>query len=106
MMPGMKPASATPSRKRSVWNDQGACTSAMPQATSPQVTMMRAIHSRAPTRRKMRLLGTSHSTYPAKNTPAPRPNTLLEKPSSWLSEGAAKETLTRSRYATTYSKNR
>jgi hypothetical protein len=31
----------------------------MPADTSPHVTMIRAIHSRAPTRARMMLLGTS-----------------------------------------------
>ena len=41
------------------------------EATSPQLTMMRAIHRRAPTRARIRLLGTSKSTYPTKKMPAP-----------------------------------
>ncbi len=78
-------------------NAPGVRTSASAQAATPQVSMMRAIHSRAPTRRRMRLLGTSKSTYPAKKMPAPRPNTAPEKPKSAESPCAAKDTLTRSR---------
>jgi hypothetical protein len=43
-------------------------------ATSPQLTMMRAIHRRAPKRCSAMLLGTSRSKYPMKNTPDARPN--------------------------------
>ena len=41
--------------------------------TMPHVTMMRAIHIRAPTFSRMMLLGTSASTYPQKNMPAAMP---------------------------------
>lgn len=43
--------------------------------TMPQVTMMRAIHTRAPTRCRMTLLGTSNRKYPRKKIPAPQPYT-------------------------------
>lgn len=59
-MPGRKPASATPSRKRSVKKLTGPCTNAMAAEMSPHVTMMRKIHRRAPTRSRIRLLGTSN----------------------------------------------
>jgi hypothetical protein len=38
--------------------------------SKPQITMMRAIQSRAPTLSKMRLLGTSNKKYPQKKAPA------------------------------------
>jgi hypothetical protein len=59
MTPGKKPASASPSRKRRPMNDHGPCTSAMAAEISPQVAMIRAIHSRAPKRSSIRLLGIS-----------------------------------------------
>jgi hypothetical protein len=37
----------------------GPCTKAKPAETRPQLTMMRAIQRRAPTRSRMRLEGTS-----------------------------------------------
>ena len=60
MIPGKNPASMAPSRKRSPMNDHGPVTSAVPAETTPQVTMMRAIHLRAPTRSNAMLLGTSN----------------------------------------------
>ena len=61
-MPGKKPASATPSRKRSTYRLVGVDTNAVPADSSPHVIMMRAIHSRAPTRSMTMLLGTSNIT--------------------------------------------
>ena len=40
---------------------------------TPHVTMMRAIHIRAPTLFMMMLLGTSNRKYPMKKMPAPMP---------------------------------
>ncbi len=60
MMPGKKPASATPSSKRSAYSCVALCTNAEPMATSPHVTRIRAIQRRAPKRLSMRLLGTSN----------------------------------------------
>jgi len=57
----MKPASATPSRKRSAQNTRLSQANSIAADTKPQVTMMRHIQARAPTRRMMRLLGTSKS---------------------------------------------
>ena len=59
MMPGKKPASATPSRKRTTPKLVAPVTKAVAPAKMPQVIMMRAIHSRAPTFSRMMLLGTS-----------------------------------------------
>ena len=68
MMPGKKPASAMPSMKRRMKNTQSG---AMPVAAEigrmkanrpemrPQLSMMRAIQSRAPKRASARLDGTS-----------------------------------------------
>ncbi len=58
-MPGKKPASAAPSRKRKVTKLTGPLTKAIAPAKRPQVIMMRAIQKRAPTRSRTRLLGTS-----------------------------------------------
>jgi len=58
-MPGKNPASATPSRKRTMPKLVGPVTVAVMPASIPQVIMMRAIHSRAPTFSMIRLLGTS-----------------------------------------------
>ena len=58
-MPGKKPASATPSRKRTTEKLVEPVTSAVRPAKMPQVIMMRAIHSRAPTFSMITLLGTS-----------------------------------------------
>ena len=61
MMPGKKPASATPSRNRSTMSTVAFGAKAIAVATMPQVTRMRAIQRRAPKRCSMRLLGTSSS---------------------------------------------
>ena len=63
----------------------------------PQVIMMREIHRRAPTRTSSRLLGTSNSEYPMKNTPAPSPNAAALKPRSRFICSAASPTFDRSR---------
>ena len=47
-----------------------------------QVIMMRAIHTRAPIRCRMMLLGTSKRTYPKKKMPAPKPYAVSLKPNS------------------------
>ena len=57
--PGTKPASAAPSKKRTIRKLVGPVTSAMAPEMMPQVIMMRAIQRRAPTRSRIRLLGTS-----------------------------------------------
>ena len=59
-MPGKKPASATPSRKRTMAKLVVPVTKAVAPAKMPQVIMMRAIHSRAPTFSMITLLGTSN----------------------------------------------
>ena len=59
MMPGKKPASATPSRRRTILKLTTPVTSACAPETMPQVNMMRAIHLRAPNLLRARLLGTS-----------------------------------------------
>jgi len=41
--------------------------------TRPQENMIRAYQRRAPTRPRIRLLGTSNRKYPMKNSEAPRP---------------------------------
>jgi hypothetical protein len=66
----------------------------------PHVTMMRAIHRRAPTRSRMRLLGTSNRKYPMKKMPAPKPYTASEYARSAAICNLAKPMFTRSRYAT------
>jgi hypothetical protein len=59
MIPGKKPASATPSRKRTIRKLAPFQISAMAADNRPHVTMIRAIQSRAPNRWSARLLGTS-----------------------------------------------
>jgi hypothetical protein len=58
-MPGKKPASATPSRKRIATKPVGPVTNAVAAEISPHVIMMRAIQSRAPTRSRIRFDGIS-----------------------------------------------
>ena len=58
-MPGKKPASATPSKKRTIAKLVEPVTMAVTPASMPHVIMMRAIHSRAPTFSMTTLLGTS-----------------------------------------------
>ena len=60
-MPGRKPASATPSRKRSTKKLVGLVTNIIATEMMPQVTMIRPIQKRAPTFARIRLLGTSNS---------------------------------------------
>ena len=59
-MPGKKPASAMPSRKRTTPKLVVPVTKAVAAAKMPQVIMMRAIQMRAPTFSRMTLLGTSN----------------------------------------------
>jgi hypothetical protein len=59
-MPGKNPASATPSRKRSVRKLVGPLMNAITAAAIPQVIMMRAIQMRAPVFSRITLLGTSN----------------------------------------------
>ncbi len=59
MMPGKKPASAQPSRKRTTLKLVSPPTNAWAPEIRPQVNMIRAIHRRAPKRSSARLLGTS-----------------------------------------------
>ena len=47
----------------------------------PHVIMMRASQRRAPTRSRMRLLGTSNRNAPRKKMPAPNPYTWAVNPS-------------------------
>ncbi len=58
-MPGKKPASAAPSRKRIVAKLVVPATTAVSAAKMPQVIMMRAIQIRAPIFSSTILLGTS-----------------------------------------------
>ena len=60
MMPGKKPASATPEQEAHDIEAVSPLTSAMAMATSPQLIMMRAIQMRAPKRWSARLLGISN----------------------------------------------
>ena len=55
----VKPASPSPSRKRITPKLTGPTTNAVAAEIKPQVIRMRAIHLRAPTACKARLLGTS-----------------------------------------------
>ena len=50
MMPGKKPASATPSSRRTTLKLVAPVTKACAPETMPQVNMMRAIQLRAPNR--------------------------------------------------------
>ena len=59
IIPGKNPASATPSRKRTAAKLVDPVTKAVAPAKRPQVIMMRAIQSRAPTFSMTKLLGTS-----------------------------------------------
>jgi hypothetical protein len=59
-MPGKKPASATPMKKRTVAKLVEPVTNAVAPENSPHVIMMRAIQMRAPTFSSTRLLGTSN----------------------------------------------
>jgi hypothetical protein len=59
-MPGKKPASATPSRKRSVRKLAGPLANTIAPETIPQLIMMRAIQIRAPVFSRTTLLGTSN----------------------------------------------
>ena len=59
MAPGKKPASATPSRKRSQYSPWIDDTQANSAATMPQEIMMRDSHRRAPNLCRARLLGIS-----------------------------------------------
>jgi hypothetical protein len=64
---------------------------------TPQTIMIVASQRRAPTRARIRLLGTPNNTYPSENTPAPSPKIVSLKPRSSSSWSLAKLTLTRSR---------
>jgi hypothetical protein len=59
MMPGKKPASARPSRRRTTLKLVSPTTKACAPDMMPQVNMIRAIQSRAPNLLSARLLGTS-----------------------------------------------
>ena len=58
-MPGNSPASASAEQEADDRKLFGPTTKAVAPETSPQVIMMRAIHSRAPTLSRTTLLGTS-----------------------------------------------
>ena len=62
MIPGKNPASATPNSRRSPLNWAGVVMNAIKAAITPQVSMIRLIQRRAPTRSRIRLLGTSNTT--------------------------------------------
>jgi hypothetical protein len=72
-MPGKNPASARPSRKRRMKKLIGPLQNANAPETKPQPTITRAIQRLAPTRSRIKLLGTSKRKYPKKNAPAPSP---------------------------------
>ena len=59
-MPGKKPASHTPRKKRMVAKLIAPVTKAVAQENKPQVIMMRAIHTRAPIFSRTMLLGISN----------------------------------------------
>jgi hypothetical protein len=77
----------------------------MAEEMTPQVIMMRAIHTLAPTFYIIRLLGISKTKYPMKKIPAQIPLIVSLKPKSSFICKAANPTLTRSRNATMYSTN-
>jgi hypothetical protein len=85
MMPGKKPASATPSRIRTMLRLASPTTKACAADMMPHVNMMRAIQTRAPNLLSARLLGTSKKKYPMKKIPAAPPNTAALNPRSLLS---------------------
>src|SRR5699024_4413565 len=58
--PGKKPASAAPSKKRTVYKAHALFTKAAIIANAPQVIIMRAIHFRAPYFSSSKLLGISN----------------------------------------------
>ena len=59
----MNPDSNMPSRKRVMYSPTASCTNKpMATRTKPHVNMMRANHTFAPTRYKIRLLGISNRT--------------------------------------------
>jgi hypothetical protein len=58
-MPGKKPASATPSKNRTMAKLVEPVTTAVRPARIPQLIMIRAIHTLAPTFCMITLLGTS-----------------------------------------------
>lgn len=60
--PGKNPASAMPSRKRTMTKLVASVTSAAPAEHTPQNTMMMAIQRRAPIRVRIMLAGTWNST--------------------------------------------
>jgi hypothetical protein len=60
IIPGKKPASATPRMKRRAMKLFGPTVKAIAAATNPQVNMIRAIHRRAPVLARNTLLGTSN----------------------------------------------
>ncbi len=96
-MPGVKPASASPRRKRAAAKLFGPTTKAVAIERIPHEIMMRAIQMRAPTFCMMRLLGISNKKYPMKNMPAPNPNCSAVKPRSLFMVSAANPTFVLSR---------
>jgi hypothetical protein len=76
IIPGKKPASATPSKKRRVKNCTGDPMNAMAPATMPQAIIDAVMSLRAPHFSTMSAPGTARTTYPGKNQPEPSPNTL------------------------------
>jgi hypothetical protein len=101
MIPGKKPASATPSRKRATYNCGTLLTKPVSMATAPQVIRMRAIQIRAPILCNAKLLGISKREYPKKKTPARNPNCWLVTANSLFMVSAANPMLMRSRKAMT-----
>jgi hypothetical protein len=59
-MPGKKPASAAPRRKRTALKLKGPDANVVAIETRPHTIAMRAIQKRAPTLASARLLGTSN----------------------------------------------
>ena len=95
--PGKNPASAIPSSIRSVYSEPALGTKAIAAAMIPHVSMIRAIHRRAPNLCSARLLGTSNRRYPMKKRPEARPNMVSVSPSSSLMVSFASPIFVRSR---------
>ena len=98
MIPGKKPASDAPNRKRSTLNEVASQTKAIAPEHRPQVTITRAIQIRAPTLSRTMFEGTSNRKYPQKKMPAPKPNTAGEKPRSLFIVNEAKPDVSLDRY--------
>src|SRR5438105_3714465 len=96
-MPGTKPASAAPNKKRRIYKCVGVWTKPHKITIIPQVNMMRKIHNRAPTFCKIRLLGTSKKKKLRKYKPDNNPNASAVNPKSAFILKAAYPIFTRSK---------